>query len=285
MLSYVNGRLGNASTQLAEALVIASEARADGKARYGLAVMRGKRPQQEDCSAAQWSPRPGAAPGEQQVGLFGVFDGHGGPHAAEYVQANLFRNVLSHGRFPADAQAAITEAFEATDAQYLKEHALIRDDGCTAVVAVLLGQRLLVANVGDSRAVLARGGKAVPMSVDHKPNMREERLRIERAGGMVAWAGTWRVAGVLAVSRAFGDRPLKRFIIPTPDIQEEVLTHKDDCVILATDGVWDVVTNQEAVTLASSIPDAQRAARCLVEEAYARGSLDNISCVVVKFRF
>jgi serine/threonine protein phosphatase PrpC len=97
------------------------------------------------------------------------------------------------------------------------------------------------------------------MSVDHKPNMREERLRIERAGGMVAWAGTWRVAGVLAVSRAFGDRPLKRFIIPTPDIQEEVLTHKDDCVILATDGVWDVVTNQVHVhkVVALSAPCSQ----------------------------
>lgn len=85
---------------------------------------------------------------------------------------------------------------------------------------------------------------AVPMSVDHKPNSKEERTRIEDAGGVVVWAGTWRVGGVLAVSRAFGDRPLKRYVIPTPDIREEVLSSSDDCLILASDGLWDVVSNQ-----------------------------------------
>lgn len=82
------------------------------------------------------------------------------------------------------------------------------------------------------------------MSVDHKPNTREERTRIEDAGGVVVWAGTWRVGGVLAVSRAFGDRPLKRYVIPTPDIRDEVVTKDDDCLILASDGLWDVVSNQ-----------------------------------------
>lgn len=82
------------------------------------------------------------------------------------------------------------------------------------------------------------------MSIDHKPNTREERTRIEDAGGVVVWAGTWRVGGVLAVSRAFGDRPLKRYVIPTPDIREEVLTGADECLILASDGLWDVISNQ-----------------------------------------
>lgn len=84
----------------------------------------------------------------------------------------------------------------------------------------------------------------MPLSVDHKPNLREERLRIEDAGGVVVWAGTWRVSGVLAVSRAFGDRPLKRYVIPTPDVREEALSSRDDSVILASDGVWDVLSNQ-----------------------------------------
>lgn len=82
------------------------------------------------------------------------------------------------------------------------------------------------------------------MSIDHKPNTREERTRIEDAGGVVVWAGTWRVGGVLAVSRAFGDRPLKRYVIPTPDIREEVLSPADNCLILASDGLWDVISNQ-----------------------------------------
>jgi hypothetical protein len=70
----------------------------------------------------------------------------------------------------------------------------------------------------------ARRRAAVALSVDHKPNTKEERDRIEAAGGVVVWAGTWRVSGVLAVSRAFGDRPLKRYVIPTPDVHEETLT-------------------------------------------------------------
>jgi serine/threonine protein phosphatase PrpC len=205
------------------------------------------------------------------------------------------------------------------------------------------------------------------MSIDHKPNSREERTRIEDAGGVVVWAGTWRVGGVLAVSRAFGDRPLKRYVIPTPDIKDEVLTAEDDCLILASDGLWDVVSNQvrsvapdaltvqqpcsvpaptsiglcsrvcvllaylegtrvhhsadslvvgallvlctcqwrlfcgmclgcwlvstrccclqDAVAIVKDIAEADKAARRLVDEAYQRGSNDNISCVVLKFRF
>lgn len=85
---------------------------------------------------------------------------------------------------------------------------------------------------------------AIALSVDHKPNSKEERARIESLGGVVVWAGTWRVGGVLAVSRAFGDRPLKRFVIPTPDTKEELLGHDDEFIVLASDGLWDVMSNQ-----------------------------------------
>jgi hypothetical protein len=74
--------------------------------------------------------------------------------------------------------------------------------------------------------------------------MQSEKDRIEKEGGLVVWAGTWRVGGVLAVSRAFGDRMLKRYVIATPDIREEWLSSEDDLLILASDGVWDVLSNQ-----------------------------------------
>ncbi len=192
------------------------------------------------------------------------------------------------------------------------------------MTAVLFGTRLCVANVGDSRAVLCRAGKgeaaatpggrsalagslvsrlprtlhhrlrnrvalrtacaAIPISVDHKPNSKEERERIEAAGGVIVWAGTWRVGGVLAVSRAFGDRPLKRFVIATPDVREEQLTPDDELLILASDGLWDVVSNQEAVNLVREVADAEKAAKRLTEEALQRGSNDNISCIIVRFK-
>ncbi|GJR09982.1 putative ribonuclease H-like domain-containing protein [Tanacetum coccineum] len=81
--------------------------------------------------------------------------------------------------------------------------------------------RSLVANVGDSRAVISRGGKAFVVSRDHKPDRSDERQRIEDAGGFVMWAGTWRVGGVLAVSRAFGDKLFKQYVVADTEIQEE----------------------------------------------------------------
>lgn len=75
------------------------------------------------------------------------------------------------------------------------------------------------------------------------------------------------------------------FLMATPDVREEKLTSQDDVMILASDGLWDVLTNQEAVSLIKDIPDAEKAAKRLTDEAYGRGSNDNISCIVLRFRF
>ncbi|KAL5974080.1 putative protein phosphatase 2C 59 [Asimina triloba] len=124
---------------------------------------------------------------------------------------------------------------------------------------------------------------AIAVSRDHKPDQSDERQRIEKAGGYVIWAGTWRVGGVLAVSRAFGDRLLKQFVVADPEINEEVVDSSLEFLILASDGLWDVVTNEEAVSMIKSIEDPELAARRLMQEAIQRGSADNITCVVVRF--
>lgn len=256
--------------------------RPDGRVSFGFSLMRGKRPGMEDFHHAEF--KADSRTGEI-VGLFGVFDGHGGPHAADFVRGNLFKNLLQHAKFPADLQGAIADSYHSTDEQYLKQDSgAKREDGSTAVTAVLYQHRLLIANVGDSRAVLSRAGQAVAMSIDHKPNNKEERERVENAGGVVVWAGTWRVGGVLAVSRAFGDKPLKKYVISTPYVREEHLTHEDEFLIMASDGLWDVVTNQDAVSLIHDIMDPEKAAKRLTDEAYSRGSADNISCVVIRFK-
>ena len=170
--------------------------------------------------------------------------------------------------------------------EYLKEAEIqLNDDGCTATTAVLVGQRLVVAHVGDSRAVLGEYGEAKPLTEDHKPNRPDERERIENVGGTIIHSGTWRVSGVLAVSRSFGNRQLKQFIVPHPEIREDRLHPETSCLIVATDGVWDVVDNDEAVELVSQYEDAEAAARALAVMAYDRGSYDNISCVICKFNF
>lgn len=251
----------------------------NGKFSYGYASSPGKRSSMEDF----YETRIDGVDGET-VGLFGVFDGHGGARAAEYVKQHLFSNLIKHPKFISDTKSAIADAYSHTDSEFLKsDNSQNRDAGSTASTAILVGDRLLVANVGDSRAVICRGGEAIAVSRDHKPDQSDERQRIEDAGGFVMWAGTWRVGGVLAVSRAFGDKLLKQYVVADPEIQEERVDSSLEFLILASDGLWDVVSNEEAVSMVKPIQDSEEAAKRLMQEAYQRGSADNITCVVVRF--
>ncbi|KAK4468079.1 hypothetical protein MN116_008252 [Schistosoma mekongi] len=133
------------------------------------------------------------------------------------------------------------------------------DSGTTACVAVLKpvndAIRLYVANAGDSRAVLCRGGAAVDLSVDHKPEDEDEKARIVAAGGTVTRDG--RVNGGLNLSRALGDHSYKQtpnipltdqMITPSPDVTEiDLIPSADEFLVIACDGVWNSMTSQEVV--------------------------------------
>lgn len=99
--------------------------------------------------------------------------------------------------------------------------------GSTALIALLEGSKLTVANVGDSRGVMCDSrGNAIPLSFDHKPQSAKEHKRIQEAGGFIAFKGVWRVSGILATSRALGDYPLKpNLVIADPDILTFDLAH------------------------------------------------------------
>ncbi|CAA3019054.1 probable phosphatase 2C 11 [Olea europaea subsp. europaea] len=245
---------------------------------YGYCSFKGKRASMEDFYETRISEVNG-----QMVAFFGVFDGHGGSRTAEYLKNNLFKNLSSHPDFIRDTQSAIVEVFRQTDADYLNEEkGQKKDAGSTASTAVVVGNKLLVANVGDSRVVASIAGSAIPLSIDHKPDRSDERERIEQAGGFILWAGTWRVGGILAVSRAFGDKFLKPYVVAEPEIKEEEIGIVD-FIIVASDGLWNVLSNKDAVYIVHDIKDAEVASRRLVEEAYMRGSSDNITCIVVQF--
>ncbi|KAH9646537.1 putative protein phosphatase 2C 76 [Citrus sinensis] len=251
----------------------------DGKLRCGYSSFRGKRATMEDFYDIKTSNVDG-----QAVCMFGVFDGHGGSRAAEYLKEHLFENLLKHPQFMTDTKLAISETYQQTDVDFLEsERDTYRDDGSTASTAILVGNHLYVANVGDSRTVISKAGKAIPLSEDHKPNRCDERKRIENAGGVVMWAGTWRVGGVLAMSRAFGNRMLKQFVVAEPEIQDLEVDEGFELLVLASDGLWDVVPNEDAVALARTGEEPEIAARKLTETAFTRGSADNITCIVVRF--
>ncbi|KAK3919032.1 Protein phosphatase 1L [Frankliniella fusca] len=161
--------------------------------------------------------------------------------------------------------------------------------GTTALIAVMEGSRLIVANVGDSRGVMCDSrGKAIPLSFDHKPQQMRERKRIKEAGGFITFNGVWRVAGILATSRALGDYPLKdkKLVIANPDILTfDLSNHKPQFIILASDGLWDTFSNEEAVAFVRErLTEPHMGAKSLTLQSYYRGSLDNITVVVINLK-
>ncbi|KAM3359622.1 hypothetical protein P3S68_019333 [Capsicum galapagoense] len=155
--------------------------------------------------------------------------------------------------------------------------------GTTAVTLIKQGQDLVIGNVGDSRAVLATRDKdgsltAVQLTVDLKPNLPAEAERIRKHRGRVfslrdepevarVWLPNSDSPG-LAMARAFGDFCLKDFgLISVPEVSYRRLTGKDEFIVLATDGIWDVLSNDEVVKIVASASPRSSAARSLVESA------------------
>jgi serine/threonine protein phosphatase PrpC len=158
------------------------------------------------------------------------------------------------------------------------------------------GRTLVIGNVGDSRAVLCRGGRKVELSSDHRCTRPDERARVLAAGGTVVKD---RLHGVLAVSRAFGDAEHKRLrgaemwgrnfsadpLTAEPEVVVEAVRAEDEFVVLACDGVWDVLPSQSVINFVrrrlAAHGDAARAARELVAKAIELATIDNVSAVVV----
>ncbi|GAV72317.1 PP2C domain-containing protein [Cephalotus follicularis] len=222
--------------------------------------------------------------GDNELGLFAIFDGHLSHDIPEYLRTHLFENILNEPDFWTEPEKAIRRAYRITDTYILEKAVNLGRGGSTAVTAILINcQKLVVANVGDSRAVICKNGVAKQLSVDHEPSM--ERKSIENRGGFVSnFPGDVpRVDGQLAVARAFGDKSLKEHLSSEPHVAVETIDDDTEFLILASDGLWKVKTNQEAADAIKNIKDAKAAAKHLADEALNRGSTDDISCVVVRF--
>lgn len=228
--------------------------------------------------------------------ICGIFDGHGGEFAADFVEKTLFKSIMV--RILKSALANVEEDYK----EILKDSILNLDEqllsiastmtgptgGTTCLVSLIHDNRLFVANVGDSRSVICdKNGEAVALTEDHKPQQLNERRRIKEAGGFISFHGVWRVGGVLATSRALGDFVLKEknLIIADPDVEEFNLTELSPrFLIMATDGLWDCISNQDAVDfLKDKIEDPLLGAKALVQLVYKQGAIDNITVLVVNF--
>ncbi|WOL03807.1 putative protein phosphatase 2C 41 [Canna indica] len=251
------------------------------KVTFGFNLVKGRASHpMEDYHVAKFIQMKG-----QELGLFAIFDGHLGDRVPAYLQKHLFTNILKEEEFWTSPDRAISKAYEKTDKAILSHNSDMSRGGSTAVTAILInGRKLWIANIGDSRAVLAKGREALQLTVDHEPNA--ERGSIETRGGFVSNmpGDVPRVNGQLAVSRAFGDKSLKSHLRSDPDICSEDITADSELLILASDGLWKVMSNKEAVDIARKVKDPQAAARQLTTEALNRDSKDDISCIVIRLK-
>lgn len=252
---------------------------------------------------------------KEDMVLCGIFDGHGpwGHMISKQVRKSLPPQLLSNWKqnLPPDLnlwKQSCLKTYAAIDEQ-LKLHPRIDSfySGTTALTVVKQGEHLVVANAGDSRAVLGVISdddgclKPIQLSVDFRPNLPEEAERIKESKGRVVCLedepGVYRVwspnlgSPGLAISRAFGDYCTKQYgLISVPDVSHRIITTADQFLILATDGVWDVMSNQEAVHVVSSTPNREMSAKRLVDcaalawKSKKRGiARDDISAICLFF--
>ncbi|CAA2952907.1 probable phosphatase 2C 27 [Olea europaea subsp. europaea] len=232
--------------------------------------------------------------GKEAVSFYGVFDGHSGKGAAEFVRDHLPRIIVEDADFPLELEKVVTRSFVETDTAFARSCLIdyTLSSGTTALTAMIFGQSLLVANVGDCRAVLSRCGLAIEMSKDHRPCCVNERARIESLGGFIDEEGY--LNGQLGVTRALGNWHIKGLdgenvgpLIAEPELKLMTLMKEDEFLIIGSDGIWDVFRSQNAVDFARRrLQEHNNVKLCckdIVNEAKKRGATDNLTVVMVCF--
>ncbi|OQS00277.1 phosphatase [Thraustotheca clavata] len=223
------------------------------------AEVRGDRPTMEDAVFISPNHRFAA-----------IYDGHGGAEVSQYLKKRLYECIaekLQHeeGQTVEEIEEILRDAFATVDKEVIfkKEWQF---QGSTATAVFLIDDLIWSMNVGDSRAVLCRNGKALAITRDHKPNDPIEKARIERMGGRVAWhglrdtrgnpvpdMGAYRINNNLAVARAFGDRDQRPYVTAEMELKCFRRDPRDKFIVVASDGLWDVFTSAEVVTFVQDV--------------------------------
>jgi serine/threonine protein phosphatase PrpC len=230
----------------------------------------------------------------QEVSYYAVYDGHGGQSVATYVGNHLHLNIVQNLLFERDTVKAIHEAYLLTQ-ESLKQNAeyanSLNSAGSTSVSILIKGKTMFVSWAGDSLASIFRTDRHDEELIipPHKPSNPDEKKRIENLGGFISDEnGVARTNGVVAVTRAFGNLRHK-VIIPEPTIKQIPITGNEEFLVIACDGLWDVMTTQDVREYVDHYKSKNKKfkgiAESLVDEALLRGSTDNVSCVFVEFKF
>jgi serine/threonine protein phosphatase PrpC len=242
----------------------------------------------------------------KDINFFAVFDGHGGKDVSKYLKENLpnyFTNkyIKYHITNSIKFKKYIEKVFDHIQIKLEKRFKnLAYNIGSTALIIIFYKKQgkinYYVANTGDCRAVVCNNSNmSIPLTKDHKPHLFEEKARIEKLGGEIYNDGyDWRI-GDLSVSRAFGDMDASPYVTHKPQLFKYNLRKNDKFLVLACDGLWDVITNQDATNfvlnklnntnklVTMSGYSKQNIAQSLGEYAIANGSTDNVSIIIIFF--
>lgn len=260
--------------------------------------IQGKRDSNEDQHAVVLNI-DGSEKDFNNINFLAVFDGHGGKTVSKFLKENLppffikkyKKNIFNK---PDMFSKYVNKVYDMLQDKIKTDHPrAVNYCGSTACVTIHCvdpeekKNYLWMLNVGDSRAVLSnKNGLAVQLSQDHKPNSPDERNRIEQMGGKISFDGSdWRVKD-LSLSRAFGDVECTPYVTHLPQIYRYRLSSSDRFLIKACDGLWDVLSNQDAIEFVQELLNKKykgNVAKALVEFAYEKGSLDNITAIVYVF--
>uniref|UniRef100_A0A6B2E7N1 Putative 205 kDa microtubule-associated protein n=1 Tax=Phlebotomus kandelakii TaxID=1109342 RepID=A0A6B2E7N1_9DIPT len=227
----------------------------------------------------------------QRTGFYAIFDGHGGLDAAAYSVSHLHYHLSESVFYPDSPAEAIKDAFIRTDEAFIQKSEYRTLKGGTTALCVLHRPEekwLYVGWVGDTQALLVKNRKVFQTVKSHKADDESEQKRIARQGGAcIMYNGVWRVNGQLAITRAIGDVDYKPYVTSEPEIMSIPLDGDEDFLIMASDGLWDHVKEDDAAITVYNMA-AQKAtdnspciSKCLVEKAKADGSTDNITIIIV----
>eukprot|EP00914_Ancora_sagittata_P003527 GHVO01007419.1.p1 GENE.GHVO01007419.1~~GHVO01007419.1.p1 ORF type:complete len:375 (+),score=42.80 GHVO01007419.1:200-1324(+) len=267
--------------------------------RYGLSSMQGWRVEMEDAHCAVIG-----LPCLKDWSFFAVFDGHAGARVSAYCAEQLLEAITSNEDFQAPGddgsfsheclQKGIKTGFLSLDSRIREIPEILSGEdksGSTAVAVLISPKHVIFANCGDSRGVLSRENKLPFSTKDHKPINPQEKERIQNAGGSVM---IQRVNGSLAVSRALGDfeyknvtgkGPCEQLVSPEPEIYVEERTVQDEFIVLACDGIWDVMSNEELCDFIRSrmlvTDNLELICNQVVDTCLYKGSRDNMSIVII----
>lgn len=212
-----------------------------------------------------------------EIGLFaGIFDGHGGVGAAEVLAGGLPDRFLHRLGETGDPAQAFYASY-----RDLEERLQGEDSGSVAATVFLTGETLIVAHVGDTRVVGATDGGGRALTEDHRVTNPAERARIQAAGGHVE--GLYIIRGLrgLMPTRSFGDAWFRAVgVHAIPEVSHHRVSHGIRAVVLACDGVWDVVAPGEIGQILDHAPPDTPEAEAIGGTALARGTTDNVTVVV-----